>query len=103
MIKRCLSNTVVWMTILVIVLLGLSGCSDSEDVKKKHNIIKRDGYVYFTLGDRDFVIPEGNFKGGTETGGGELVRATLRGLLPDFEGYDKEKNHDEFAEEGKGK
>jgi len=95
----------VWMLLLVVpAILLLSGCTDSEnrqgsagsDPDKKHNIIKRDGRIHFTLGDREFNVPEGNFKGGGETGGGQLIQVSLWGLLPDFEGYDKAKNHAEF-------
>jgi len=105
MMMRCFSVSKKWLIPVVLVALAavVTGCSDGgvqekSDAKSKqnHNIIKQDGRVHFTLGDREFNIPEGNFKGGTETGGGTLVRATLWGLLPDFDGYDKEKNHAEF-------
>ncbi len=88
---------------IVAITTLVSACSDNNTNNKgnvsseqKHNVIKQDGNIKFTLGDREFVIPEGNFKGGTETGGSELIRATIWGLLPEFEGYNKEKNHAEF-------
>jgi hypothetical protein len=67
----CIPNSgIAYVLILMLsIALALTGCGDT-DAKNKHNIIKRDGKIYFTLGDRKFVIPEGNFKGGTETGGG---------------------------------
>jgi len=87
------------LLVLVIVVVGGSdeGNLQNNKSKQNHNIVKQDGRVRFTLGDREFNVPAGNFKGGTETGGGRLIRATLWGLLPDFEGYDKTKNHAEFV------
>lgn len=89
---------------VVAIATMVCACSDNGNTQHKsnsgpknnHNIVKQDGQINFTLGDRKFRIPEGNFKGGTETG--ELIRATLWGLLPDFEGYDKTKNHAAFID-----
>lgn len=101
-----------WTMFAIVALTALLvACTDNNNTQnkethspnKKHNVIKQDGNVTFTLGDRQFVIPEGNFKDGTETGGAELVRATLWGLLPDFEGYDKAKNNDEFVKHLQGR
>ncbi len=91
---------------IVAIATMVCACSDNGNTEHKtssgaqinHNIVKQGGQIVFTLGDREFRIPEGNFKGGSETGGGELIQATLWGLLPDFEGYDKPKNHAEFID-----
>ncbi len=96
---------------IVAIATMVCACSDNGNTEHKtssgaqinHNIVKQGGQIVFTLGDREFRIPEANFKGGAETGGGELIRATLWGLLPDFEGYDKPKNHAEFFKHRNGK
>ena len=102
----------IWMRIIVAALIVVLGaCSDNRDTqdrkdassKQSHNIVKQGDRILFTLGDREFNIPEGNFKGGGETGSGQLVQVSLWGLLPDFEGYDKAKNHEEFVGPSRGR
>ena len=99
------SSKRVWFIFSLMVLsMVFVGCSnDDSDSKQNYNIIKQEGRVQFTLGDRSFDVPAGNFKGGGETAGGTLIHATLWGLLPNFEGYDKAKNHDEFIRLGNGR
>ncbi len=80
----------------------LAGCegpdgSNTQFDKKKH-ISKSGGYVYFTLADTDFKIPKKYFKGGARDTI-RLTSAKLWALLPDFEGYDSDKNHYEFVDE----
>ena len=71
---KCFGINKKWPTLFAAMLVAavMAGCSDNNNAQNKrgakskqdHNIIKKDGRVHFMLGDREFDVPAGNFKGG---------------------------------------
>jgi len=94
-----------FLSLLLLTLLAVTaGCgrSDAEDATKepsrKKHIVQRGEFVYFTLAGSDFKIPKKYSAGGAEQFG-RLTDAKLRALLPEFEGYEPEKNAEQFRYE----
>jgi hypothetical protein len=74
------------------------GWSDAGRIKNKH-YFKEGDFVSFHMGDRDFRIYKGYFRGGSQTHLGVISHTQFWALLPDFEAYDKEKNQDLFVKQ----
>lgn len=84
---------------ILILLLVLVGCSDTQAKKpKQKNFTESGDYVEFKLGKEAFRIHKSYFKGGGENQFGMLYYANFWALLPDFATYDKTKNRYEFVE-----
>jgi hypothetical protein len=97
--KQRIAKWLLWVMMLFVLHL-LTACSDGQARKsKKKNYIEQDGYVHFELGGEKFKMPKGYFRGVGETQWGSLVYAKFWALLPDFEAYDKSKNHKAFVED----
>ncbi|MET0067324.1 MAG: hypothetical protein ABW076_13335 [Candidatus Thiodiazotropha sp.] len=91
--KRVLS---LWM------ILALSICAPvkSEAGRTKNEHFTEEGdYEKFHMGDKDFRVYKGYFKGGAQSYYGHLQYAMFWALLPNFESYDKEKNYDLFVKQ----
>lgn len=95
-----------WLCRLVLLagLLGLTGCdrTDTEDAVKepsrKEHIVQKGAFVHFTLSGTDFKIPKVYAAGGAKQYG-HLTDAKLHALLPEFVGYEPDKNGETFRYE----
>lgn len=90
-------------TQLLLVLLLLTGCSDEKPKRLRHGHFTHDGdKVHFRLGStqlgEDFTVYKSYLRGGSQSRWGILENVRFVVLLPNFEAYDKEKNHYEFVE-----
>ncbi|MCU7816973.1 MAG: hypothetical protein KZQ81_17690 [Candidatus Thiodiazotropha sp. (ex Rostrolucina anterorostrata)] len=89
-----------WVLMFLVISLLFTACSESRAKKpKKKNFIEQGDQIHFKLGGEDFKVDKAYFRGGSETQWGALHYAKFWALLPDFEVYDKSKNHHEFVEE----
>jgi hypothetical protein len=90
-------------TQLLLVLLLLTGCSDEKPKRLRHDHFTHDGdKVHFRLGStqlgEDFTVYKSYLRGSSQSRWGILENVRFVVLLPNFETYDKEKNHYEFVE-----
>ena len=84
---------------VTLTLLILTGCSDTQTQKPKQSHFTESGdYIQFKLGKEAFKIRKEYFQGGGKNHIGLLHYAKFRALLPNFEAYDKSKNHFEFVD-----
>jgi hypothetical protein len=90
------------MLLSLLFVLALFRCtlvwSDIGRIKNKH-YFKEGDFVRFHMVDRDFQIYKGYFRGGSQTHLGVISHTQFWALLPNFEAYDKEKNHDLFVKQ----
>ncbi len=93
---------------LVLVLLLLTACSDSDSRSSKPKVKPEfapriiDDTVYFYIGKTRFAIPKKYMVGANHDHLGNPRGASLRALLPNFEGYE-EHNKKEFSTFGWGR
>jgi hypothetical protein len=59
---------------------------------------KQGDTIHFVLSGESVFVPAKYFAGGSEDRSGVLHHVKLRALLPDFEAYEKSRNHYEFFE-----
>jgi len=85
----------------ILIFFSLTGCS--QETPDRQNVVASNGRVAFQLGGTRFDIPRKYFNGAAETAGGIAETAQLWALLPDFEGYEKAVNHQDFVELGLGR
>jgi hypothetical protein len=86
--------------VLLVALLVLAACNNSHaNQSKKKNFVEQGEYVKFELGGEKFKVLKAYFRGGSEDRWGSPLYAKFWALLPDFETYDKSKNHYEFVEQ----
>jgi hypothetical protein len=90
-------------TQLLLVFLLLTGCSDGKPKRLRHDHFTHDGdKVHFRLGStqlgEDFTVYKSYLRGSSQSRWGILENVRFVVLLPNFEAYDKEKNHYEFVE-----
>jgi len=78
---------------------GRSGTEDTaHKPSRKEHFIEQGEFVRFTLSGTDFKIPRAYAAGGAEQYG-LLTSAKLHALLPDFVGYEPERNGKAFRYE----
>jgi hypothetical protein len=86
--------------VLLVALLVLAACNNSHaNQSKKKNFVEQGEYVKFELGGEKFKVLKAYFRGGSENRWGRPLYAKFWALLPDFETYNKSKNHYEFVEQ----
>ena len=87
------------LSLLAVFALSLSTPSwGGSRIKNKHYFEEGD-FIRFHMMDKDFKIYKGYFRGGSQTHLGVISHTQFWALLPDFEAYDKEKNHDLFVKQ----
>lgn len=89
-----------WALMLLTVSLLLAACNGSHAKQpEKKNFVEQGEYIHFELGGEKFKILKAYFRGGSENQIGNPIYAKFWALLPDFEIYEKSKNHYEFVEQ----
>jgi hypothetical protein len=90
-------------TVLLLMCLLVMGCSDDKTKRLRQDHFTHDGEkVHFRLGStklgEDFTVYKSYLRGSSQSRWGILNDVRFVALLPNFETYDKEKNHYEFVE-----
>jgi hypothetical protein len=85
------------LLVILTVQILFTACSErNENKPEKRNLIKKGDEFHFVLSGESVSVPAVYLKGGSEDHLGVLHYVKLWALLPDFEAYEKSKNHYDF-------
>jgi hypothetical protein len=89
-----------YLSLIAILLISANTQTYAElpRIKNKHYFEEGD-FIRFHMGDRDFKVYKGYFRGGSQTHQGMISHTQFWALLPNFESYNKKKNYDLFVEQ----